>query len=99
MNYYEIAKKAYCKSGEQFDCRDCDLCQLLENNDFDDTVCKTKLIVELVKIIDEYKKYDSFLMTHGVLNGNKNSTSICSNCEESKHCEWFCNGDSFVGRK
>ena len=43
-------------SGNQFDCRDCDMCDYFEKHHYDGIACKTKLIVELVKIIDAYKK-------------------------------------------
>lgn len=65
MNYYEIAKTAYCTEGDQWDCRCCEMCGYLENHHFDSSACKEKLIIELVKIIDEYKKFDGFLIAHG----------------------------------
>lgn len=55
MNYYEIAKTAYCTEGDQWDCRCCEMCEYLENHNFDASACREKLIVELVKIIDKYK--------------------------------------------
>lgn len=66
IDYYKAAKKAYCMSGDQFDCRDCDMCDYFEKHHYDGMACKTKLIVELVKIIDAYKKYDIFLASHGM---------------------------------
>lgn len=66
IDYYKAAKKAYCMSGDQFDCRDCDMCDYFEKHHYDGIACKTKLIVELVKIIDAYKKYDTFLASHGM---------------------------------
>lgn len=59
MNYHEIAKTAYCTEGDQWDCRCCEMREYLENHNFDASACREKLIVELVKIIDKYKKYDS----------------------------------------
>ena len=73
LNYYEIAKTAYCTEGDQWDCRSCGMCEYLESHHFDQTACMEKLIIELVKIIDEYKKIDGSLMAHGCFGENKTS--------------------------
>lgn len=83
MNYYKIAKTAYCTEGDQWDCRSCEMCKYLENHHFNQTACMEKLIIELVKIIDEYKKFDEFLIAHGCF--DKNKTSILSDtCNDFK---------------
>lgn len=65
INYYEAAKTAYCMEGDQWDCRCCPLCDYLEKHNYDAAACRKHLIIELVRIIDEYKKYDGFLASHG----------------------------------
>ncbi|MBQ5473565.1 MAG: hypothetical protein IIT65_02475 [Lachnospiraceae bacterium] len=52
MNYYEIAKTAYCTEGSQWDCRDCKLINVLIKNNYDAASCRKYLIQELVKQIE-----------------------------------------------
>lgn len=44
MNYYEIAKTAYCMEGNQWDCRDCKLINILIKNNYDAASCRKYLI-------------------------------------------------------
>lgn len=67
MNYYEIAKTAYCTEGDQWDCRSCPLCEYFENHNYDAATCREHLIIELVKIIDEYKSITDSWQCMGVL--------------------------------
>ena len=53
IDYYAIAKKAYCMEGDQWDCRDCDLIDYFEKNKHDSAKCRIHLIVGLVK---QYEK-------------------------------------------
>ncbi len=55
MNYYKIAKTAYCTEGDQFDCRDCELCNYFEEHNYDSTKCRQHLIMGLVEEIEELK--------------------------------------------
>lgn len=89
MNYYEIAKTAYCTEGDQWDCRCCEMREYLENHNFDTSACREKLIVELVKIIDKYKKYDSFLAAHGCFE-SKSPADV----REVKHGKWIRMSDA-----
>lgn len=52
LDYFEIAKKMYCTEGNQVDCRDCELFDILLKNNYNPASCRTKLIEELVKIIE-----------------------------------------------
>ena len=53
IDYYAIAKKAYCMEGDQWDCRDCDLIDYFEKNNHDSDKCRRHLIIGLVK---QYEK-------------------------------------------
>ncbi len=60
INYLEIAKNEY---GEEV----CAACRKFgTTQECECLMCETKVIQELVKIIDEYKKYDGFLAAHGM---------------------------------
>ncbi len=56
MDYYQIAKRAYCTEGDQFDCRDCEMVNYFIQHGFDAATCREKIIIELVKIIEELKE-------------------------------------------
>lgn len=59
INYLEIARNEY---GEKV----CEACRSYgTTQECECLMCETKVIQELVKIIDEYKKYDGFLIAHG----------------------------------
>ena len=53
IDYYAIAKKAYCTEGDQWDCRDCGLIDYFEKNNRDSAKCRKHLIIGLVK---QYEK-------------------------------------------
>lgn len=55
IDYYDVAKRAYCIEGDQWDCRCCAMCDYFVKHNYDPAVCREKLIIELVKIIDELK--------------------------------------------
>jgi len=55
IDYYDVAKRAYCTEGDQWDCRCCDMCNYFVEHDYNPAACREKLIIELVKIIDELK--------------------------------------------
>ena len=60
INYYKVAKTAYCLEGGQWDCRCCPLCEYFVSHNYDAAACREHLIIELVKIIDEYKNTFNF---------------------------------------
>ena len=53
MDYYEIAKTAYCTEGSQWDCRDCKLINIFVMNNYDAAECRKHLIQKLVKTIED----------------------------------------------
>lgn len=53
IDYYTIAKQAYCTEGDQWDCRDCKLIDYFEKSNHDPAKCREHLIVGLVK---QYEK-------------------------------------------
>lgn len=62
-DYYLYAKKEYTQEL-------CDSCQRRCSHYFSNhqslcEICPTRIIINLVSIIDEYKKFDGFLAAHG----------------------------------
>lgn len=53
MDYYEIAKTAYCTEGSQWDCRDCKLINIFVKNNYDAAECRKHLIQKLVRTIED----------------------------------------------
>ena len=86
MNYYEYAKQQFtedtCNQCKSFSIDPKALC----TNEY----CEVRIIRELLKIIDEYKKYDGFLFAHGFFkpveenkNDSQSSVEIFSSENES----------------
>lgn len=50
--YIEIAKTAYCTEGDQWDCRDCELVNILKEHHFDPSYCRKELIIGMVKELE-----------------------------------------------
>lgn len=58
-NYYKIAKEGYITEGDQWDCRNCDLCEFFKENNYDPARCRTILIEGLTYTIKQIQKeYD-----------------------------------------
>lgn len=49
LDYYKIAKQAYCTEGDQWDCRSCELCDYFEKHNYNFAKCREYLITQLVK--------------------------------------------------
>lgn len=47
--WIEIAKKAYCSEGDQWDCRDCEMIDFFEKHNCDPSICRMELIRRIVE--------------------------------------------------
>ena len=53
MDYYKIAKTAYCTEGDQWDCRSCELYEYFKKHNYNAAACREFLIIKLVKYIED----------------------------------------------
>lgn len=47
--WIEIAKKAYCSEGDQWDCRDCEMIDYFKMHNCDPAICRMELIRRMIK--------------------------------------------------
>ena len=50
--WLKVAKIAYCTEGDQWDCRNCEMCDYLKAHQFDSNACKEELIRRIIKEIE-----------------------------------------------
>jgi len=49
LDYYKIAKRAYCSNGDQWDCKDCELVEYFKTHNLDAAACREYLITKMVE--------------------------------------------------